>query len=66
MKSGTEGITLANWAAKVGRSEKYIRNFWRPRDGFPALIGRQPTPHTTGPDGGEDTVSAALLWGEET
>ncbi len=29
MNSGTEGITLADWAAKVDRSEKYVRNFWR-------------------------------------
>jgi hypothetical protein len=48
MSSGSEGITLADWAAKVGRSEKYVRNFWRPQDGFPAPIGRQPAPHTTG------------------
>ncbi|MEV0826372.1 hypothetical protein [Nonomuraea rubra] len=50
MNRGPEGITLADWAAKVGRSEKYVRNFWRPQDGFPAPIGRRPTPHATGPD----------------
>ncbi|MEU4332039.1 hypothetical protein [Nonomuraea dietziae] len=31
-------------------SEKYVRNFWRPQDGFPAPIGRRPALHTTGPD----------------
>ncbi|MEV0315550.1 hypothetical protein [Nonomuraea fuscirosea] len=50
MNSGPEGITLADWAAKVGRSEKYVRNFWRPQDGFPVPISRRSTPHTTGPD----------------
>ncbi|GAA3625083.1 hypothetical protein GCM10022419_133340 [Nonomuraea rosea] len=50
MSKEPEGITLAEWAAEVGRSEKNIRNFWRPQGGFPAPIGRRPTPHTTGPD----------------
>ncbi|GIH23561.1 hypothetical protein Aph01nite_18710 [Acrocarpospora phusangensis] len=50
MNSDIEGVTLADWVAKAGRSEKYVRNFWRPQDGFPRPIGRRPTPHTIGPD----------------
>lgn len=50
MNSGTKAITLADWAAKVSRSEKYVRNFWHSQDGFPAPIGRRATPGTTGPD----------------
>lgn len=37
------GITLAEWAPTIGRSETYVRNFWRPLPGFPAPLRRRPT-----------------------
>ncbi|YCK40219.1 hypothetical protein ACNF49_40995 [Actinomadura sp. ATCC 39365] len=66
MDGDTEGIPLADWTAKVGRSEKYIRNFWRPQEGFPAPIGRRPTPHTTGPDPELYDEAALDAWRAQT
>ncbi|WP_157254845.1 hypothetical protein [Nonomuraea typhae] len=66
MSKQPEGITLADWAAKVGRSEKYVRNFWRPQRGFPAPIGRQPSPHTTGPDPERYDEAALDAWRART
>jgi hypothetical protein len=52
-------VTLAEWAAKLGRSEKSVRNFWRPLPGFPAPVGRRRAAAAHGP-GPEEYDEAEL------
>lgn len=56
--SSPRRVTLAEWAARIGRPETSVRNHWRPLPGFPAPVGRRATP---GPGPGPEEYDVDAL-----